>query len=135
MAIEDSSQAGGTRPLGISTGEYQAVRHEAATFEPAPGVPQPPAPQPNLHYVFDDPNDGEPGRDRMLVHGLWELVLALVIAGAGFALASAKSGAFSGSSLRELLLSAGIIALLAIASAVALRAAVPNLAVGGACAV
>ena len=31
---------------------------------------------PNLDYVFDDPADGEPGRDRMLVHGLWELVLA-----------------------------------------------------------
>ena len=28
---------------------------------------------PNLDYVFDDPADGEPGRDRLLVHGLWEL--------------------------------------------------------------
>jgi ribose/xylose/arabinose/galactoside ABC-type transport system permease subunit len=140
MALEDSSQTGTTRPLGISTGEYQAVRHEAATFEAVPALvaapsagaqPPPAARQPNLRYVFDDPNDGEPGRDRMLVHGLWELVLALAIAGAGFALTGAKPGALGGSALRDLLLSASIIGLLAIASGLALRAAVPNLAVGG----
>jgi ribose/xylose/arabinose/galactoside ABC-type transport system permease subunit len=100
---------------------------------PAAASPAPPtAPQPNLHYVFDDPNDGEPGRDRLLVHGLWEVLLALAIAGTGFALSRAKPGAFGGDALRDLLLSASVLALLAIASAFALRAAVPNLAVGAA---
>jgi len=142
MAFEDTSRPGTTRPLGISTGEFQAVRHESSTFEHVPalvagssaaGSPAPPtATQPNLHYVFDDPNDGEPGRDRMLVHGLWEVLLALAIAGTGIALSRAKPGALGGDGLRDLLLSATVLALLAIASAFALRAAVPNLAVGGA---
>src|SRR5258706_4176859 len=38
------------------------------------------APTTNLDNVFDDPADGEPGRDRMLVHGLWELILVLALA-------------------------------------------------------
>ncbi len=85
---------------------------------------------PNLDYVFDDPAEGEPGRDRMLVHGLWELLLAVALAGVGYLLYRQNSGAFGGDALRTLLLSASILGLLAAGSAVALRAAAPNLAVG-----
>lgn len=143
MAFDDGTQTGVTRSLGVSSGEFQAVR---PTFEavPAlvatPGEPGyavgsaavPAAPGPNLQYVFDDPNDGEPGRDRMLVHGLWELVLALAIAGAGFALSRSQPGALRGDDLSGLLLVVSLIGLLGMASAVALRAGVPNLAVGAA---
>lgn len=131
----DGTQAGtGGRSLGVSSGEFRAVQRD--TFD---GISPPAAPsadpaetavQPNLHYVFDDPNDGEPGRDRMVVHVLWELLLAAALVGAGFALAAAQPGAFRGDSLRTLALLAATIGLLAVASAVSLRAAVPNLAVG-----
>src|SRR5690606_25220766 len=70
--------------------------------------------------------------DRMLVHGLWELVLALAIAGAGFALNRSQPGALRGDELSGLLLVVSLVGLLGMASAVALRAGVPNLAVGAA---
>jgi ribose/xylose/arabinose/galactoside ABC-type transport system permease subunit len=85
---------------------------------------------PNLDYVFDDPAHGEPGRDRMLIHGLWELVLLLAVAGFGYLLYREDSAAFSGAGLRELLLSAGVLGAVAAASAISLRAGAPNLAVG-----
>jgi len=85
---------------------------------------------PNLDYVFDDPAHGEPGRDRMLVHGLWELVLLLAVAGVGYLLYREDGAAFSGAGLRELLLSAGVLGAVAAASAISLRAGAPNLAVG-----
>ncbi len=85
---------------------------------------------PNLDHVFDDPDEGEFGRDRMLVHGLWELLLAVAVVTIGFLLSREQANAFTGSGLRTLLLQATTIGLLAMASALALRAAVPNLAVG-----
>jgi ribose/xylose/arabinose/galactoside ABC-type transport system permease subunit len=85
---------------------------------------------PNLSYVFDDPAEGEPGRDRMLVHGLWELLLALGLAAGGYLLYHEQPDAFSGNGLRQLLLGVTVLGLLGAASAVALRAAAPNLAVG-----
>jgi ribose/xylose/arabinose/galactoside ABC-type transport system permease subunit len=88
-------------------------------------------PVPDLHYVFDDPAVGEPGRDRMMVHGLWELVLAIALAIAGYLLAQAEPGALGGDGLRRLALAAMVLGLVASASALALRAGVPNLAVGG----
>ena len=88
------------------------------------------APAPNLDYVFDDPAEGEPGRDRMLVHGIWELVLAVAIAGVGYLLYREQSDAFGGEALRTLLVSATVLGALAVGSAVALRAGAVNLAVG-----
>lgn len=144
MAFDDGTQTGLTRSLGVSSGEFQAVR---PTYEAVPALvagssstdtAQQPAGTtpttvvPNLHYVFDDPNDGEPGRDRVLAHGVWELALALAIAGVGIALTQARPGALGGDQLRDLLLSATVVGLLGIASGFGLRAGVPNLAVGGA---
>jgi ribose/xylose/arabinose/galactoside ABC-type transport system permease subunit len=85
---------------------------------------------PNLDYVFDDPADGEPGRDRMLVHGLWELGLALVVAGVGYLLYRAQPAAFNGGGLRSIALSASVLGALALAAALALRVGAANLAVG-----
>ncbi|MGE5828770.1 MAG: hypothetical protein ACM30G_10470, partial [Micromonosporaceae bacterium] len=85
---------------------------------------------PNLDYVFDDPADGEPGRDRMLVHGLWELGLAVLTLGLGYLLYRAESGALSGTGLRSLFVSASVLGALALASAMSLRVGAVNLAVG-----
>ncbi|GAA1754100.1 hypothetical protein GCM10009681_26530 [Luedemannella helvata] len=91
----------------------------------------PPMPQtPNLDYVFDDPADGEPGRDRLLVHVLWEVVLALFVGGLAYLLLRENSSAFSGDSLRGLLLQGSVLGAIAVGSAVALRAGAVNLAVG-----
>jgi ribose/xylose/arabinose/galactoside ABC-type transport system permease subunit len=84
---------------------------------------------PNLDYVFDDPDEGEPGPDRMLVHGVWELVLASALAGMAYLLYRQQADAF-GHGLRPLMLQAAMLGTLAVGSAVALRAAMPNLAIG-----
>ena len=155
MVFEDSSQArAGSRSPSMgfreSTGEYLPVRRETASFEVGSGQSMPMSviaagpvdsdptvtlpdrvPPPNLDLVFQDPADGEPGRDRMMVHGLWELVLALALAGAAYALSLAKPGALGSIGLRELALVTTVLGLVAAASAVSLRAGAPNLAVGG----
>src|SRR5437773_5660429 len=74
---------------------------------------------PNLEYVFDDPDEGEPGPDRMLVHGLWELILALLVAGLGYLLYRQSPSMFGGDSLQRLLLDASALGALAMGSAVA----------------
>jgi ribose/xylose/arabinose/galactoside ABC-type transport system permease subunit len=145
MAFEDGSQArGGSRGvgMGLSAGEY-VPRRAMPTFDVVPASTlvalddgEPPTnterlPAPDLHYVFDDPSTGEPGRDRMMVHGVWELVLAIALAIAGYFLAGAEPGALSGDGLRRLALATTVLGLVAAASALALRAGVPNLAVGG----
>src|SRR5262249_44877022 len=103
MVFEDSSQATtpGSRFVGEGFRQEPDFRDPAAPTVPvvpgqvvAPLGEQPAeativakrgAP-PNLAFVFDDPEDGEPGRDRMLVHGMWELVLALAVVGLGYLL-------------------------------------------------
>jgi ribose/xylose/arabinose/galactoside ABC-type transport system permease subunit len=82
---------------------------------------------PNLEYVFDDPAEGEPGRDRILVHGLWELILAVAVAGVGYLLLR-QEDAVDG--IDGLLVSASVLGALAVGSALALRAGAANLAVG-----
>jgi ribose/xylose/arabinose/galactoside ABC-type transport system permease subunit len=88
------------------------------------------ATKPNLDYVFDDPAHGEPGRGRMLVHGLWELVLLIAVGVLGWLLHTAKASALTGDGLRGLALTAATLGLIALAAGLSLRAGVPNLAVG-----
>src|SRR5688572_2861474 len=141
MAFEDSSQtATGSRYLGEGFRLEPDFREGTTTFEAVPGEAgeQPegtPAASersvtPNLDYVFDDPAHGEPGRDRMFVHGLWEFLLVLALAGVGYLLYRTNNSAFSGDALRELVLQAAVLGALTLAAVVALRAAVPNLAIG-----
>jgi ribose/xylose/arabinose/galactoside ABC-type transport system permease subunit len=85
---------------------------------------------PNLSYVFDDPAEGEPGRDRFGVHVVWELVLALAVVGVGFLLYRQNSNLFHGDALRGLLLQVAELGLVGAAAAIALRAGAANLAVG-----
>lgn len=129
MSLEDTTQTGPVgRSLGVSSGEFRAVQRDTPPTA-TPGGPQPPtAPQPNLHYVFDDPNDGEVGRDKMLVHVLWELALLAAVVIAAVALVGAHPGALSE---RALYLDGALALLVAVSAAVGLRAGVPNLALGG----
>jgi ribose/xylose/arabinose/galactoside ABC-type transport system permease subunit len=142
MVFEDSSQPGvaGSRYLGEGFRQEPDFRDGGATpfqvsSEAATGendtvtLARRIAP-PNLDYVFDDPAEGEPGRDRMLVHGLWELFLLVAVVGVGFLLYRQAPGTLTGDGLRATLLGATALGALAAGLAVALRAGAPNLAVG-----
>ncbi len=154
MSFEDSPATSGSRYLGQGFRQEPDFRDRASGFG---GGSSPSAtsttttgigvavtdaettvarrsPVTNLDYVFDDPADGEPGRDRMLVHLIWELVLLLALAGAGYLVYRQDSTLFSGAGLRTLLLFVSVSGLLAVAVGLTLRAGAPNLAVG-ACAV
>jgi ribose/xylose/arabinose/galactoside ABC-type transport system permease subunit len=83
------------------------------------------------HRGTDAPRAAARG-DRIWVHVVWEVLLAAAVVVAVLAVRREESSAFGGDSLRNLLvlLAAGI--LLGTSFALSLRAAVPNLAVGGA---
>jgi ribose/xylose/arabinose/galactoside ABC-type transport system permease subunit len=83
-----------------------------------------------LGGVFDDPEHGDPGRDRMGVHLLWELVLLLGAAALAFLLRSADPAALKGAGLKDLFLFAVEIGLVAVGMALSLRAHSVNLALG-----
>src|SRR5262245_39517776 len=53
-----------------------------------------------LDDVFDDPQDGDPGMDRMTVHVLWEVVLLVATLGLAFWFYHAHRGGLSGDGLR-----------------------------------
>ena len=84
------------------------------------------------HSEYDEAPPARPGRDRIWPHIVWETLLAAAVVVAALAVRHEQSGAFDGDSLRNLLvlLAGGV--LLGSAFALSLRAAVPNLAVGGA---
>jgi ribose/xylose/arabinose/galactoside ABC-type transport system permease subunit len=83
-----------------------------------------------LGDVFDDPEHGEPGRDRMAVHALWEMVLLLAVAALLYLLRDARPDALRGGELESLMLSASELGLVAVAMGLTLRAGAPNLAIG-----
>lgn len=71
-----------------------------------------------------------PVRDRLAVHFGWELLLVLAFGAVAFLLRRADSGALSGSRLDAIYLYAAILGFVAVGTALSLRAAVPNLAMG-----
>jgi len=82
-----------------------------------------------LDGAFDDPAHGEPGRDRIGIHLIWELVLLVGAALLAFAVAR-TNGALSSANLHALLVEAAILGVLALGAGLSLRAGTPNLAVG-----
>ena len=84
----------------------------------------------SLEDVFDDPEHGEPGRDRMAIHGWWELLLLVAVGVVGFLLWSNHPAALRGQELRGLLIVVAWLGLLTLGAGLSLRAAAPNLAVG-----
>lgn len=83
-----------------------------------------------LDDVFDDPADGAPGRDRLGVHWVWELVLLLAVGSLAALVWQAQPEALRGDNLSQLLVAATGFGLLGLAAGVSLRAGAPNLAIG-----
>jgi ribose/xylose/arabinose/galactoside ABC-type transport system permease subunit len=69
-------------------------------------------------------------RDRLAIHFGWEIVLLLGAAAVGVLLWRAEPAALRGAALRELYIQTAAIGTVAVAMALSLRAAVPNLALG-----
>jgi ribose/xylose/arabinose/galactoside ABC-type transport system permease subunit len=86
--------------------------------------------QAELDDVFDDPSLGDPGRDRMAVHAVWEVLLLLGVGAVAFLLYREDSAAIRGEGLDQLLVLAAGLGLLAIGASLTLRAGAPNLALG-----
>lgn len=87
-------------------------------------------PSKSLEDVFDDPDHGEPGRDRLGVHVAWEISLLLALAGVGYLLRHSHPEAVRGDQLRTLMLSIAVLGLLALGMGLSLRAGAVNLAIG-----
>lgn len=105
---------------------YGAEGYESSTSS---GTRSPVTPT-QLSNVFDDPHHGEPGRDRVAVHLLWEIVLLLFSTTLFFLLRESAPAALRGTALKEMLLFATVIGLMTVGAGLTLRAAVPNLALG-----
>ncbi|MGC3863313.1 ABC transporter permease [Micromonospora chersina] len=83
-----------------------------------------------LENVFDDPSHGEPGRDRIAVHVVWEFLLLVGLAALAWLLWRADADALRGGALKTLLVDVAGLGLLALAAGLSLRAAAVNLAIG-----
>jgi ribose/xylose/arabinose/galactoside ABC-type transport system permease subunit len=83
-----------------------------------------------LDDAFDDPDHGEPGRDRFGIHWSWEAILLVASAVVAFLIANQGKNAFSDANLRSLALSATVTGALALAAGIGLRAGAVNFAIG-----
>jgi ribose/xylose/arabinose/galactoside ABC-type transport system permease subunit len=83
-----------------------------------------------LGDVFDDPEHGEPGMDRMVVHLLWELVLLAAAAGLAYWFRRSHPAGISGLALRDLLLTAAALGFVTVGMGLSMRAGAVNLALG-----
>jgi ribose/xylose/arabinose/galactoside ABC-type transport system permease subunit len=134
MAYDDSTyrrpDVDSTDPVGFSARDDSP----RASFSPG-DYPDGPGgtrrvPSGRLHDVFDDPSHGEPGRDRLAVHWLWEFLLLAATAAVALLLYRASPDSFRGDGLEVLLVAAAVLGLLALGAGLTLRAGVPNLALG-----
>ncbi len=80
--------------------------------------------------VLDDPDNGEPGRDRFGVYVVWETLLLLGFAALVYLLWRADPAVLRGGGLRVLIVDVVGIGLLALAAGLSLRTAAVNLAIG-----
>jgi hypothetical protein len=101
-----------------------------STPDPAQGGGRRAVTPAELDEVFDDPSDGDPGMDRMMIHLIWEAVLLVAVAGLAFWYRHGYPAALSGAGLRALLISAASLGFLALGAGLSLRAGVVNLAIG-----
>ena len=83
-----------------------------------------------LENVFDDPAHGEPGRDRIAVHVLWEFVLLAGLVAMAWLLWREDADALRGGALKTLLVDVAALGLLTLAAGLSLRAGAVNLAIG-----
>jgi len=127
-------QASGS-PEGYPESDVEAEDPYAPFATPLAASPAPtPVPRAvtaaELDGVFDDPDHGEPGRDRFAVHVAWEIVLLVAAAAMALQLNHSQSGSLSGVNLRSLMVSATIFGLLGLGAGLTMRAGAVNLAIG-----
>ncbi len=127
------------RDTGSTTPMYRPATYTPPNNDtyPAPsestsslGLPRRTVSPAELDDVFDDPQVGDPGMDRMGVHVLWELVLLGATAGFAAWFYHSHRAGVTGDGLRGLLLAAATLGFLTIAAGASLRAGVANLAIG-----
>jgi ribose/xylose/arabinose/galactoside ABC-type transport system permease subunit len=118
---EDAPRVGGNSASSsiYSSGTYPVQSYpdpyEEYPDEESYGAGHRAAPSPaQLDEVFDDPEHGDPGRDRVLVHVLWEVVLLLGAGALFYLLRDADAGALKGAEGKELMLLATQIGLVAV---------------------
>lgn len=125
-----------TDQMGLAGFRASADLRNSTAYQPGyqpgygDGEPSPTVPAAELSDVFDDPSAGDPGRDRLAVHWIWEALLLIGVGVLGYLLSQADSDALRGDSLRTMLIFATGFGLLGTAAAVTLRAGAPNLAIG-----
>ncbi len=121
---------GSTTPVYQPPATYQPDEYPAPDPTPAPGVSRRRVSPAELDDVFDDPELGDPGMDRMTVHAGWELFLLLATGGLAIWFYHSHRSALSGGDLRALLLSAAALGFVGLGAGLSLRAGAVNLAVG-----
>lgn len=117
-------------PIFGGTSSYPVSYPYPARGERTDGVDAPAGYNRSLDDVFDDPDQGEPGRDRLTIHLVWEIILLIAAAVVGYMLYRGHRAAITGAGLHELLVTATWLGLLVLAAGLSMRAAVPNLAIG-----
>jgi ribose/xylose/arabinose/galactoside ABC-type transport system permease subunit len=134
MAYDDSAyrrpDADSTDPVGFSPRDDAPRAGVSSGDYRSSATPTRPAPPARLDDVFDDPSQGEPGRDRLGVHWLLEFLLLAAAAAVGLLLYRASPESFRGDGLDVLLVAAAVLGLLALGAGLTLRVGVPNLALG-----
>ncbi|MFY1689356.1 ABC transporter permease [Plantactinospora sp. WMMB782] len=122
--------AGRTSSSGV-TGRFMGGEPAGASSpEPAEPTRRRNVSATSLENVFDDPAHGEPGRDRIAVHLLWEVVLLVVVGVLLFLTNRDFPELLRGDQRESLLVFGTAIGLLTLAAGLTLRTAAPNLALG-----
>src|SRR3954451_17482046 len=103
---DDSPIFGGTSSYPVSY-PYSARSERTDGVEAAAGYNRS-----NLDDVFDDPDHGEPGRDRLAIHLVWEIILLVATAVAAYLLYRGHRTAITGAGLDDLLVTATWLGLL-----------------------
>src|SRR5262245_7059504 len=131
--LSDATTLGGTPSASVYTpGSYSLSNYSSGAGDQTDGtlsLSRRPS-RAQLDDVFDDPEHGDPGRDRMVVHVVWEILLLLAAVGAWYLLYRSHREMVTGNALRELMVSIASLGLVTLGIGLSLRAAAPNLAVG-----
>ncbi len=131
--LSDATTLGGASNAAVYTpGSYAQSNYPSSSGDASEGtlsLSRRPS-QAQLDDVFDDPEHGDPGRDRMAVHAVWEIMLLLAAVGVWYVLYRGHRETVSGAALRGLMVTAASLGLVTLAMGLSLRAAAPNLAVG-----
>ncbi|GAA5196950.1 hypothetical protein GCM10023322_67070 [Rugosimonospora acidiphila] len=118
------------QPGGYSVDDFARSTSAAAEGTGTLNLERRPVTPAELDGVFDDPEHGDPGMDRMGVHLIWELVLLLATVGMAVYFEQTHRAQISGTPLHGMLINASVLGFLAIGVGLSLRAGVVNLAAG-----